>query len=107
MRSASRTKSLSMPRRKPRIWLTGTIGTSSTRSPYWTTCSFWPGRRPSDSRMRLGITTWYFGDTVTESITDHLSIGIAYNEYRIDVAIGVQPADGAVSGSERYPGGTW
>ncbi len=39
-----------------------------------TTCIFWPGRRCSDSLMILGITTWYFGDTVTVCISYLLSI---------------------------------
>jgi hypothetical protein len=30
-------------------------------------CTFWPGERPSRSRMDFGITTWNLGEMVTVS----------------------------------------
>ncbi len=53
----------------PRADASGTSGISSTRSPYSSACIFCPGLRPNASRMRLGMTTWNFGDTDTVSIT--------------------------------------
>ncbi|CQR27554.1 hypothetical protein THICB1_110085 [Thiomonas arsenitoxydans] len=56
-RSVSRGTVVSIPRRRPRSARALCRGTSSMRDPKGTTSSFCPGRRPSCSRTRLGITT--------------------------------------------------
>src|SRR4051812_38806040 len=67
-RSVSRRMSVSMPLRKPRALRIAITGTYSTRWSYCITRTFWPGLRPSASRMRCGITTWNLGEMVTVSI---------------------------------------
>lgn len=46
-----------------------TTGINSMRFPNSTTCIRWPGFRRMLLRMRLGMTTWNFGDIFTASIT--------------------------------------
>jgi hypothetical protein len=53
----------SMLLRKPRIFRIGRTGTSSIRLSHAIACTFCPGHNPNCRRSRLGITTWYFGDT--------------------------------------------
>ena len=46
------------------------VGTSTAYF-YSIVATFWPGLILSFSRTSLGMTTWYFGDTVT-TVTCHL-----------------------------------
>src|SRR6185437_16738152 len=66
-RSRSRRTAVSMPRRNPRMRLSGRTGMNSMRFSYASARTCWPGSRPRRSRISRGMTTWNLGEMVTVS----------------------------------------
>src|SRR2546422_1885 len=67
---SSRIPSLETPFTNPLISLKDLTGMRWTTPSFSITASFWPGFSLIRSRISLGITTWYFGETVTVAMLD-------------------------------------
>jgi len=82
-------KSVLIPLRNPFSSDISRSGISSIRPLYSMTFIFWPGRSCRESLIFFGMTTWYFGETVTVVIMASKSIAFWYYNIIIDAILSI------------------